>query len=259
MENKEINLEKIKEASILLLNAVDVEPHETIPFVTQHPFTSTTVVYMPKDGKPEMLDITIEENKKTWLKHMEKMIKKSEKMIEIYMMINKPYRMLWLKLIKDFISKKVFSEYLKDAWVSMDNPNQDANIKLNEIAKFFQYANKKALMDEEEYKIWEKIPQKITLWRGVATGREKKGFSWTDNRETAEWFANRWHRGGIIYEIKANKADVFAYFSGEKEYVINPSKYTMKIVAEYEPQNDMNEDFRRKIFESMEVNTKQND
>lgn len=233
MANTGVNLHQVKQVSITLLNAVKLEPHEYIPIVAQHPFTSSMVGSALVDGKPQILDLNDDTNKQIWFKHIENMINTSDDLVSIYLLVNKPYRMLWLKLIKVWLSKEVFSEYLKEIWIGTDNPNQDVNVPLTEISKFFKYADKSHLMNESEYNYYKAIPQTVKLWRGVATGRTKDGFSWTNNRETAEWFAKRWNRGGVIYEITANKDDIFAYFEGEHEFVIDPSKYTMNVVSEF--------------------------
>lgn len=223
------NLNKIKEVSKVLLHVLPIEEADVGMGIASHPFTNNVISALQTADGFKMIDLRIEKEQKEWIKIIEERINKADNIIKIYMMINKPYILLWLKLIKPYLTKKVFSEYLKDAWVRSENPNQDVNVKINEITEWFKDADKKALMNKDEYSIWEKCPKTIKLYRGVGKDRALKGLSWTDNFEKAEWFANRWGHHGNVYMIEAKKEDVLCYFEGEMEYVINPQSYKMTI------------------------------
>ncbi|WP_377322756.1 hypothetical protein ACFJIY_25015 [Pimelobacter simplex] len=66
----------------------------------------------------------------------------------------------------------------------------------------------------------------LTLWRGAAPGYEK-GFAWTEDREKAQWFANRPHHkgGGLLLTADVRPAWLFARITnqrpGESEYVVD--------------------------------------
>ena len=96
-------------------------------------------------------------------------------------------------------------------------------------AKLFQILNR-YVQDKEEYEYYCELPDMIEVYRGVAVGRAKEdGLSWTCNRKTAEWFANRFNYSdnkGYIIKGVIDKADVFAYFNGrnEDEICCNSSK-----------------------------------
>jgi hypothetical protein len=79
-------------------------------------------------------------------------------------------------------------------------------------------------MKASEKKILDKLPNKITIYRGCELPKHKNGCSWTLDRYKAEWFANRWGKAdGVIYEKSITKDKVFAFKNGrkEEEIVIN--------------------------------------
>ena len=82
------------------------------------------------------------------------------------------------------------------------------------------------VMDEEEWKTFQSLPEEITIYRGRQAKKAKiRGLSWTIDKKQAEWFALRWKNDeGELYSAVINKKDVFAYFSQEKEIVVNPGK-----------------------------------
>jgi len=50
------------------------------------------------------------------------------------------------------------------------------------------------------------------------------------DRNTAEWFANRFGENGTVYEAQIQKQHIYAYFSGrnESEVIVDP-KYLMEL------------------------------
>ena len=229
-EKPEINLDKIKEMSKLLLRSKSVEEADIGYGIASHPFTNNVITLIPTSNGFKMIDLRNNKEQQEWMTRMEKEIDEANDILKIYMMINKPYILLWLKLIKIYVSNKIFSEYLADAWVRSENPNQDVNVKISEIAKWFKEADKESIMNDDEYNIWINRPSSIKLYRGVGKGRAIKGLSWTDDYNKAEWFANRWNYQGKVYMIEAKKEDILCYFKGEMEYVINPKNYKMIVV-----------------------------
>lgn len=72
----------------------------------------------------------------------------------------------------------------------------------------------------------ERPPEPLTLWRGALPGHEL-GWSWTDDRELASWFADRpHHRGrGVLVTADVDPARLLARITdrrpGESEYVVD--------------------------------------
>ena len=83
-------------------------------------------------------------------------------------------------------------------------------------------------MDEKEYKIYSALPDQIQVYRGVSTGRNPNGLSYTIDKDKAIWFQNRYadkdHPGFLIEKIiPKNKALAFFGNRGEMEIVVDVS------------------------------------
>ena len=114
-----------------------------------------------------------------------------------------------------------FSLLLGRSWTKEENPNGDVNVSVSLAAKWFREANKKVLMDREEYAVYDTLPESFTVYRGVTRGRNPKGMSWTRDLKKAEWFSGRFGDGYVL-EGTAEKKDVLAFFGrrNEEEIVI---------------------------------------
>lgn len=96
---KETDMAEVKSIAKMLL-MTDVHETKFSPIVVQHPFTSSGIVILPeKDGKNfKPVDITQDtENLKAWRKAVSSAIDNTEKPYELYMMVNKPYGLTFLK------------------------------------------------------------------------------------------------------------------------------------------------------------------
>jgi hypothetical protein len=167
---------------------------------------------------------------------MTKQIDKSD-LTGIFMLLRKPYHLAFLKYCYPYLSEKDMAEYFAHAWVNTENPNQDVNCPLSYLIRMFKKCNKKYLMTEEDYAVYEALPETFTIYRGVAVGRNPKGLFWTQNLKTAKWFAHRFDRGdqkGYIQAGIAEKKHVLAYFNtrNEDEIVYNTPKLKISILEE---------------------------
>lgn len=212
------------EMAIMLMNAVPIKPNKDFPIFVSHPFTDSVVAMVKgDDGKPQMIDITeSKENKQKFFKQVRENIERFETFERIVCYVNKPYRMIYLKLCRPFLTNEEFSRNLAEVWVGVENPNDDVNVPLEEVATWFRTANKRALMTDEDYAVYDAIPAEMDVFRGVSSRRNPKGFSWTRNKAVAEKFANRFGDGYIL-KAHVKKENVYAYFNtrGEDEYVVN--------------------------------------
>ena len=196
---------------------------ESGTFFVRHPFTSTSVTV---DAEGKMVDLTKESDYNKWLEGLDSLIDRVPIATLFSVYINDAWRLTWLKYAKSHLSQKDFSEFLGMAWVSAENPNMDANVKIPALISWFRSADKKALMDEEDYRVWESLPEIVTLYRGVSVGRERYGLSWTRNRELAEWFRGRFAKvgqKGTLLSVTVPKEMCLCYFNsrGEEEVVLN--------------------------------------
>jgi hypothetical protein len=75
-------------------------------------------------------------------------------------------------------------------------------------------------MSEEDRAALAKLPQRLTVYRGSAHVRPRRGLSWTLDRDRAEWFARRFAtRGGRPRVISGvvHRSRVLAYFTARDE------------------------------------------
>ena len=163
---------------------------------------------------------------------IQRIIEKAESVRGIVSLIRKPDQLTFLKYIKEFLDNATFSELLGWIYVSTENPNADVNVSVSELEKWFQNADKKELMSEEEFTIYENLPEILTVYRGVGTGRVRDGLSWTRDINMAIWFANRFNgkngKTGYVLSAEIHKEDILAYFSKEDEIVCRPGKRLIK-------------------------------
>lgn len=82
---------------------------------------------------------------------------------------------------------------------------------------------KKSLWMELNFSTYESLPEQIKIYRGEQFGGNRKGLSWTMDRNIAEWFAKRFQKNGYVKSGIAYKDDILAYFNcrNEKEIVIS--------------------------------------
>lgn len=158
---KQTDLVKIKNNVSLPFLYLEIEPSD-IPFCVYHPYLESSTVQVPVDIEQPMtvenmafVDVLADENgRKQWIRKMENVIYNATELLELYMIVRKSYRLTFLKYAKKYMSLKDFSTYLADAWVSSENPNQDANCSLDMLISWFQQADKKTLMVAEDYKVY---------------------------------------------------------------------------------------------------------
>lgn len=227
------DLDKIKDmAKMFLHQPIKIDKHLSPKLCVYHPFLSSSIVDIKTSGFVDVL-----ENKEAleeYNKFIENRIDISD-LCSIYILVRKPYRLTFIKYCEHYLSSKDLSELFADAWISTENPNQDANCSISYLTKLFKKCNKQYLMQEEDYKVYQSLPDNFTIYRGVAVNRNPKGLSWTQDLETAKWFAHRFDNNdkkGYVQSTIAKKENVLAYFNtrGEKEIVYNANKSKIDII-----------------------------
>ena len=226
---KQTNLKEIQSASKALLYAVSVRCDN--PFgIISHPFTNNVMVV---DDNHQVINITDCDVCMNWKNMMAARIDNAN-LERIYMMINKPWRITWLKYVEQYMSNSDFASYLSDAYVSEEMPNLNPNVTIKALIQWFKRANKKDLMDTEELCFYEELPDTIELYRGVSHEGTELGISWTTEYETAKWFAERFatdEHKARIYKVVANKENCLCYFGnrGEHEIILDVESVKNKI------------------------------
>lgn len=196
------NLEKVKTVARALL-MTEIHETEFSPAVVQHPFTSSGIVVLPRDGILQLGNIcNSEKDLAAWRDYMKTRINNATCAYHIYMMTNKLYGLTFLNYTSPFLSREEFSKMLLDAWARSENPNSDPNFTKKELVSMFKQADPTILMDQGERKRLAELEDTVTVYRGVASLNTKniRTMSWTLDKSVAEWFAQRYKGDVTVYE-----------------------------------------------------------
>ena len=115
---------------------------------------------------------------------------------------------------------------MHEVWISVENINGNINVSQMEILKMLRKCNPKYLMGQDNFKVYENLPDTFTVYRGLQENAQEDGLSWTLSKDVAEWFASRFENDGEIIERKIYKSEVIAYFNDrdEEEIVLDIKK-----------------------------------
>ena len=221
---KETDLTAIKNILKNFLH-MPVEETEYSPIVVQHPIFESGISYINN----KMTDIMTPEGFAAVAKRVEEDIDKIDDAFGCVNILRQSYYLTFLKFAKESLSLTDFSMLLGRFWTEEENPNGDVNVPVSLSARWFKSTDKQALMYDDEYKTYKDLPETFTVYRGVTSGRNPDGMSWTRDLSKADWFSRRFGDGYVLEGI-ANKKDVLAFFSrrGEEEVVIEAKKVKNK-------------------------------
>jgi len=187
--------------------------------IVSHPMFNTKYAM---DFKTNQLIILTEKNKDEVLQSYREKFMECKDPLHIWFMMNKPYRLSMLFLLRQYLNEKEFNKVLKYSWTSVEFPHQMDNM---DIFFMFTKSSKNLLMTTQEFKKYVSLPDIVAVYRGIQ-GRKAKvhGFSWTLDRKKAEWFANRFSKKGSVYSALISKNDIYMYTNArsEEEIVLNP-------------------------------------
>lgn len=239
----------LKAVQNVALNLLYTQIHETefSPHIVHHPFTSSAYVGIKQNGDMAMINVLENtDNLHKWQSFIGEQITDTENVYQIFMMVNKPYALAFLKFAADYLSFEDFSKILNDAWIMSENPNCDVNVSKEELVDFFKKADPEYLMTPEERKQLDELDDTVTVYRGLTSHNAYNVFalSWTLDKEKAEWFAHRFNEDGKVYQAKIEKKNILALFNGrnESEIIVDPND--LKEVTEAE---DMDQGFTQKL------------
>ena len=228
------NLNRVKEVAVSFL-LLPISETEFSPVVVQHPiFESGFYSTIVNDEFKVVNLLEDEESLKGATDKIRNKIEHADNIYDVYAVIRAPYRLVFLKHAKQYLSLADFSELLADAWVSSENPNDDVNVSVRTLASWFKHADKKALMTEEDYEVYKSLPETITVYRGITPGHNPKGLSWTQSIDTARWFANRYDKEGYIQKAIIDKSRALAYLNtrNEDELVVDTRGLEFEVITE---------------------------
>lgn len=228
---QETDLIAVKGKALLFLD-LEIQPTKMSPLVVKHPFTDSGVTALRDEaGSLHPADLMNDPwALGRWREQMAQIIQDAESANQLFYMITKSYRLAFLKYTAPYLSEQDAASALSFAWTSCEAPNSDPNLSRRELLALFRSVAPSVLMDEEELRVYEELPDPVTVYRGVTAYNAKmvKGLSWTLDRDTAEWFAHRYGEDGTVYEAQIDKAHIHAVFlsRNESEVIVDPKYLT---------------------------------
>lgn len=216
---------KIKE---LAKRFVDFPIHDSgFLCFASHPFTNSFVIGIRgKNNDLVLVDLKDEQALAEWRKQIKQQIDALSNVKDIFLMLNKPYILTFISYIEPMLTDAELGKILSDNWSFIEEITGNCNVNGRKLVKWFLRADKRSLMTEEEYSVYKSLPEEVTIYRGVTSHnrRYKMALSWTIDRETAVWFANRFETGtGEVWEMSIPKERICCFFSGrnEQEVIVN--------------------------------------
>ena len=236
MNSRNTDLEQVKLVAHALLE-VEIQPTEFSPMIVSHPFTNTGIAALPDEqGNFTPADLLNDPTDlDRWRKRVGEQIDKAKNVSQIFMLLNKPYYLTFIKYAAPHLSEKDLGQLLSDAWIMSEFPNADRNVGTRELLALFKSVSPEYLMDQKDWQRYQSLGDPVTVYRGVSSADKGnvKALSWTLDRKTAEWFAHRFGKDGTVYTAQIKKDDIHAYFSGRKEseVIVNPDRLEKIMVA----------------------------
>lgn len=216
---KQTNIHKIREIAISLLY-IEMCETELSPLIVSHPYFDSA--YLPqKNGGP----INVLENPSAieYIRNIRRRQIEQGDVNQIIGLINKPYRLFYVKCCWNYMSDKDRAESLKFAWITSENTNHDVNVNRHDIQKMLREVKKEYFMSTSDFEKYKSLSDGLIVYRGIQHNAKKDGFSWTLSKEKAKWFASRFNNHGKVIERKVQKKDIVAYINdlNEQEIILN--------------------------------------
>lgn len=229
---KVIKLDNFTKIKYLFKAYVDYPISDIDGFRVQHPFHNTSILAISDGTKLTHFNcLTDEKSYSIWKQTLKDQIENSKSVNQLFFYLMKPYRMQTLVYFYElglFDDLTILAPLLKSCWSTQEFPNWNERHHLAKIREIFSLC-KDFIMDEDERKYYDSLPDEITIFRGQYNNYRKvpyRALSWTTSFDTAAWFKNHRYTNGKIYEAKINKNDTYAYLNnrGEHELIVNFNK-----------------------------------
>ena len=226
---KDNELEKAKELAKLFLH-MPVDTTEYSPMFITHPFWESAFV-SDGDGVFNLL-----EDKERYQKYQEyfsrKCLDTCVTLIQLVYRFRKSFRLTFVDYLykEHIISKITAGNLIADIWTTIEVVNHDVNVPKNRVLSYIQKADKEIIMDENEKKVVNELPEVVTVYRGCESRAGLNGLCFTLNKNTAFWFATRYQEKGFVMEATIGKNDIIAYKDsrGENEIILDYRKLLSK-------------------------------
>lgn len=173
MASRNTDLEQVKLVAHALLD-VEIQPTEFSPMIVSHPFTNTGIAALPDEqGNFTPADLLNDPTDlERWRKRVGEQIDKSKSVYQIFMLVNKPYYLTFIKYAACFLSEKDLGQILSDAWIMSEFPNADRNVGTRELLTLFRSVSPEYLMDRRDWQKYQSLEDTVTVYRGGCICRQ---------------------------------------------------------------------------------------
>lgn len=227
---KETNMEAIKAWAKALLDVkirTGVSPDKNI-FI-RHPFYGDNLQPC-QDSNGEIQRLNIFESPENLAKARafeRKFIDEAKDVISIGNMLNRPYRLLFLKLVEDYLSLEDLSQYLTNFWESIETEHIIGGVEKSKVKQWLTACGKECFMSEWEKQLFDSFEEEVTIYRGVtdmSKGGLESTMTWTISYDDAVWYAQRYLIRGIkksyVYKAAIDKKHIYRCVHTESTDVI---------------------------------------
>lgn len=223
-----MRLDEIKE-EFKLLAKTDYHIDEEYTFIVHHPFADSSVIFV--DGQLRRIDEPGVWKK--YLRDLERRIDRCQNVTELFVLVMKPYLPTVFKFVYNYMNETDYNQILRSVYTLCEYPNHDTNVSYKDWAKYFKKSNKEIIMSQSELEKLDALDDIVTIYRGVSNDHKYyNAFSWTLDKERANWYATRFDKDGVIYSLDVPKKEIIAYFEDDDEIIFNPKKYKEQIKIE---------------------------
>jgi hypothetical protein len=134
----------------------------------------------------------------------------------------RPWRYEALMEIADEMDDHEFWDAVRMVWMDSENIREHGD-EWDELLRS-ERPGSDFLMDDDERKALDELPQEVTLYQGHTDERDD-GWSWTTRRETAVWFAHRFQKleeatFAMLSTVTVDKDLILAYLLGRGEFEV---------------------------------------
>lgn len=196
-----------------------------------HPIWSTHIAaYRDADGENIVLHLDDPEQWKKASDMVKAEMDAADSVLAFLELINEPYWFMFLEQTYERMSIDDMTDVLSKVWNAREYNADIHGRDKKEIKNIFATCNKERFMSEEERKVFEELPDEITVYRGLnnTNTRLVRAFSWTLDQKIVSGLSPRPDRffgdSGFAYRAKIKKKDVYAYIQTAQEVVVNPDK-----------------------------------
>lgn len=160
-------------------------------------------------------------------KFLQRMFESAHKKMDFDAMLSlteRPYRLeVFYHEISSVCGPKKYWRILGELYTDCENIYQNAELWEELLFEEEIDGYRKNFMRSKNMKVYESLPEEMTIYRGTQT-EYWKGFSWTLDKDRAIWFASRFeHQPGRIQTLTTatvRKEFVLGYFGGRNEQEI---------------------------------------